>query len=96
MKGKLCFEGEYMDGKNWNGKKYEYKNREILKFTGELLNGKRNGRGIEYNWNSDEIVFEGEYLNGERWNGKGKEYNEDDQLIFEGEYLEGKKIEIKK
>ena len=37
------------------------------------LNGKRNGKGKEYN-NNGEVEFEGEYLNGER-NGKGKEYN---------------------
>ena len=33
-------------------------------FEGEYLNGKRNGKGREYN---DEIlIFEGEYLNGLR------------------------------
>ena len=55
-----------------------------------------NGKGIEYHWDSDEIVYEGEYLDGKRWKGKGKEYNREDQLIFEGEYLEGKKKESKK
>ena len=84
-----------MNGERWNGKENEYNRRGKLNFTGNCENGKRNGKGIEYHWNSDEIDFEGEYLDGERWNGKGKEYNEDDQLIFEGEYIEGKKKESK-
>ena len=50
------------------------------------MNGKRNGKGIEYYYNG-ELIFEGEYVNGERWNGKGKEYDEFGILIFEGEYL---------
>ena len=40
-------------------------------YEGEYLNGKRNGKGKEYNIT---LYFEGEYLNGKR-NGKGKEYN---------------------
>ena len=35
-----------------------------LKFEGEYLNGKRNGKGKEYN--DGKLEFEGEYLNGER------------------------------
>ena len=54
-------------------------------FKGEYLNGKRNGKGKEFNYN-EELIFDGEYLNGER-NGKGKEY--DYKLIFEGEYKNG-------
>ena len=42
-------------------------------FKGEYLNGKRNGKGKEFNYN-EELIFDGEYLNGER-NGKGKEYD---------------------
>ena len=38
-----------------------------LEFEGEYLNGKKNGKGKEYN-NIGEIIFEGEYLNGERLN----------------------------
>ena len=62
----------------------EYK----IKFEGEYLNGKRNGKGKEYIFN-DRLLFEGEYLNGER-NGKGKEYYWNDIIKFEGEYLNGK------
>ena len=39
-----------------------------LRYEGEYLNGKRNGKGKEYNHN--ELIFEGEYINGKR-NGKG-------------------------
>ena len=42
-----------------------------LRFKGKYFNGKRNGRGKEYN-NDDILIFEGEYLNGEK-NGQGKE-----------------------
>ena len=41
-------------------------------FKGEYLNGKRNGKGKEYD-KFGKLIFEGEYINGER-NGKGKEY----------------------
>ena len=42
-----------------------------LSFEGEYLNGKRNGKGLEYF--NGKLIFSGEYKNGER-NGKGKEY----------------------
>ena len=68
----------------------EYSNNDDkIVFVGEYLNGKRNGKGKEYN-SSDKLIFEGEYLNGKR-NGKGKEYDNYGQLIFEGEYLNGKR-----
>ncbi len=41
-----------------------------ISFRGNYLNGKRNGRGIEYYYNGN-TKFEGEYLNGIKWNGKG-------------------------
>ncbi len=37
---------------------------------GEYKNGKRNGKGKEYNRYGD-IIFKGEYLNGKKWNGYG-------------------------
>ena len=37
--------------------------KEILIFEGEYLNGKRNGKGKEYN-KEGKLIFEGEYLNG--------------------------------
>ena len=76
--------------------------RLILLSEWEYLNGERNGKGKEYDFNGV-LDFEGEYLNDKR-NGKGKEYksgmilnseNRDynnnkekkGDLIFEGEYL---------
>ena len=76
---------------NGNVKEYEGNN---LKFEGEHLNGKKNGKGKEYNWNGH-LIFEGEYLNGFK-NGKGKEYNKEDNLIFEGEYKKWIKMEWKR
>ena len=66
-----------------------YKNRCKIKII-----GKRNGKGKEYDLNTDKLVFEGEYLNGRR-NGKGIEYNIVREIKFEGEFLNGKKIEGK-
>ena len=79
---KLIFEGEYLEGKKWNGKGYD-KNDHIIY---ELKNG--NGLFKELDEFGEKIEFEGDYKNGER-NGKGKEYI-DGILIFEGEYLDGK------
>ena len=42
LNDKLIFEGEYLNGKRWNGKGKEYYNYRKLKFEGEYLNGKRN------------------------------------------------------
>jgi len=55
--------------------------------------GKRNGKGKEFDKLDNKILFEGEYLNGKR-NGKGKEYyKENGKLKFEGKYLNGKRNE---
>ena len=69
-------------------KEYFGKNDE-LRFEGEYLNGKRNGKGKEY-YDDGKLLFEGEYLNGKR-NGKGKQYDWNGKLLFEGEYLNGKR-----
>ena len=45
-------------------------------FEGEYLNGKRNGKGKEYN-DEGKLIFEGEFSNGKRWNGIGEEYCDD-------------------
>ena len=70
----------------------EYNNNKLI-YEGEYVDGERNGKGKEYNYNG-KLIFEGTYLNGER-NGKGKEYNDNGELIFEGEYLYGFKIKGK-
>ena len=41
-----------------------------MKFEGEFLNGKKNGKGKEYS-KTCKLSFEGEYLNDKKWNGKG-------------------------
>ena len=46
----MLFEGEYLNGKRWNGKGKEYYPNDKLAFEGEFLNRKRwNGKGKEYN-----------------------------------------------
>ena len=60
IKGKLSFEGEFFQGRMWNGKGYDEKGDLIY----ELING--NGKIKEYNYNFNQIIFEGEYLNGKR------------------------------
>ena len=82
------FSGKYkIVDKNGNNQVFFGANDEMI-FEGEYVNGKRNGKGKEYDYYGN-LIFEGEYLNG---NGKGKEYYFDN-LIFEGEYLNGKRNE---
>ena len=90
-----------------NGKIKEYNgNTDKIKFEGEYLNGKRNGKEYDSNGN---LIFEGEYKNGLKWNGKGydnnnnivyelkngngyvKDYPDNCELMFESEYLNGKR-----
>ena len=77
----LKFEGEYLNGKRWNGKGYDINknfNKKLIEVefsNGEIWNAKR----IEYNA-QNELEFEGEYYKGKRWNGKGKEYKLDYNL----------------
>ena len=52
--------------KNGNGKVKEYGDDDgNLEFEGEYLNGKRNGKGKEYDTLGN-LKFEGEYLNGQK------------------------------
>ena len=50
-----------------------------LKFEGEFLNGKRNGKGKEYG-SYGKLKFDGEYLNGLKK--EGKEYDMSGNLIY--------------
>ena len=73
-----------------NGKVIEFNYYGKLVYEGEFLNGKRHGKGKEYDDYNGNLLFEGEYSNGKRWNGKGKEFDRFNvYLIFEGEYLNG-------
>ena len=69
------------------GKEYDIDG--TLIFEGEYINGKKNGNGKEYSF--DTIRFEGEYLSGKR-NGKGKKYYFNGDLEFEGKYLYSYKL----
>ena len=85
-------------------KEYNYFNDELI-FEGNYLNGKRNGKGKEYDKHGN-LIFEGEYLKGKRYNGNQYFKNEiyelkngkgiikeilEEGYIFEGEYLNGEK-----
>ena len=71
---KSTFEGEYKDGKRINGKGKIYNNKGNLIFDGDYINGKRNGKGIEYYEDIEEneeniniesnllIKYEGKYI----------------------------------
>ena len=77
--GRLLYEGEYLNGKKWNGKEYDYN----CNFVCEIRNGKGNIK--EYNYYTGRLIYEGEYLNVKR-KIKRKEYNDCiGKLEFEGE-----------
>ena len=64
-------------------------------FEGEYLNGKRNGKGKEFDPRNARLIYNGEYLNGKR-NGKGTEYDGVLTVKFEGEFLNGERLNEKK
>ena len=102
--GGLKFEGEYKNGKKWNGKGYNMSKELIylikdgkgfikeFNFKGLLIyeGDYLNGKGKEYDYISKKVVYVGEYLDGKR-NGKGKEYYLKGNLKFEGEFKNGLK-----
>ena len=69
-----------------NEKEYE---NDILKFEGEYLNGKRNGKGKEYDING-KLTYEGDFLMGNQGYSYKKDYDYL-TLEYEGEILEGKR-----
>ena len=104
--GKVKMEGKYVNGvKHGFFEEYniEYiekefqqsetvENREFyyLKFEGEYLKGKRNGKGKGKENNiQNKLKFKGEYLNGKRWN--GIEYNHEEGLDYIREYKHGER-----
>ena len=83
------FSGRYKEEKYGQIKEYDSYSHKLI-FEGEYSNGKRNGRGKEYNEDC-ELIFIGEYLNGKKWKGIKREYDEvTGILILECEYLNGK------
>ena len=84
---------------NGNGKIKNYRDGNLI-FEGEVLNGKPNGKGKEYN-RYNQLIFYCVFLDGQYWNGIGRAKNdnndgdsEDDELSF-FEYINGKKYPIK-
>ena len=57
---KLLFEGEFSQGKRWNGKIKEYDSNGVLLFDGEYKEGEKSGVAKEYKLDG-ELKFEGVY-----------------------------------
>ena len=59
--GNIEFQGEYLNGKRWNGKGYNYEGEESY-----IINyGNSNGKIIEYHIDGRK-KYEGEYINGKK------------------------------
>ena len=72
----IKFEGEYLNGKRWNEKGFDYK--------GNIIYELKNGNYYAKDYIIENLIeFEGFYLNGEK-NRKGKKYL-NGKLKFEGE-----------
>ena len=74
--------GKFLDKLNHTkgaGKEYETNYGNLI-YEGEYLNGKRHGKGKEYN-SYKRLIFEGEYLYDLKWNGKG--YDKSKNIIYE-------------
>jgi len=78
--GTLMFEGEYLNGKRWKGKRTIYYYSSHLYFEGSILNREIEGKGKEY-YSNGELRFIGEIHDGYRWNGKG--YDKNGKMEFE-------------
>ena len=101
----LKFEGEFLNGKKWNGflfiahKVYEIKKgKEVIYDIDHIddiegfikyRNVVLDGKKREYDFNKN-LEFEGNYSNGKR-NGKGIEYYDNGNVRFEGEFLDNRK-----
>ena len=81
------FSGTYIIEENGYITEYNGGNDYII-YEGGFSNGKRNGKGKEFN-KEYKLIFEGEYSEGQKWKGYIKEYNDNGKLIFEGDYLCG-------
>jgi len=86
--GSLEFEGEFFDGKKWNGIEKNYYPNGTVKMEILYINGQKQKKINIYESNN-ELIYSGEYSKGEK-NGKGKEYYKGKE-IFEGEFLKGKR-----
>ena len=73
--GKLRFEGEYLNDKEWIGNRYDDNGNILYK-----LNNNINGDGKEY-YENGKLKFEGEYKYDKKWIGKG--YDLFGNIIYE-------------
>ena len=80
--GILAYEGQYLNGKKWDGKGYDKFNNIIYEL--------KNGKGLIKEFLGNHLIYEGEYAKGER-NGNGREYYSDGNLEYEGTFVNGKK-----
>jgi len=100
---KVIFEGEYKNGKRWEGTLNEYskgvfdKKYKLVNYKDKtlhiLLDEKKvkkefDGNGFIREYKNNKLIFEGEYKNWKRF--KGKEFK-NKELIFEGEYNDEKR-----
>ena len=69
--------------------KIKFKKYIYLYYEGEYVNGKKEGKGKEYDM-FRRIGYEGEYKKGKK-EGYGKEFDKDDIILYEGEFKNGKR-----
>ena len=62
----------------------------LIYYEGGYLNGKKHGKGKEYN-KEGYLIFKGEYNNNIKWNGFGTFYDDKGNIKFEGIIKNGKK-----
>ena len=90
----LRFKGEYSNGQRKKGTEYGHYdsdgNKQLVKYKGEYLYGKKHGKGKDYSDYNGQLQFEGEYVLGNR-TGNAKEYNCNGGIEFEGEYFNDKR-----
>ena len=73
----IIFEGEFKDGKKWNGNAKEYNFKGNLLFEGVYQSGiKYNGKECKYFDDGEKLRYEAEYKDGLLWNAKGYNKNE--------------------
>ena len=82
-KGKLIFEGIYLNGKEWEGEGQIEELEGKYKYYGKITEGKINGLGKKVDYNSL-IDYGGNFIKGKKC-GYSKEFV-DSTLVFEGEF----------
>ena len=88
-KKELIYEGEYLNGKKWNGKGKEFNPDGTLLFEGEYKNGKKYFGKL---YKKGELIFEGEIKNSEKR--KKDDLNQNSQIINGSDILNKSDIKI--